>query len=357
VRRLLTLVTVIVNVVAGCGPAQRTKLDASEEDAMNFPVGDLSTDLTGFVGDGGAGACAAPVLLVGLENLGGGASAGGKVMRFSLSGTTVQTCSSLTGAGMLPAQPMAVAFVPPDGVAAATRDGLYLLNLDGSVRWSRPHTQLPIDVFPIVDGTGDTLVAVGYWHAGTSSPVIDHVDAHRDGTAPVFTWTMGGGFPLSSGVRAMTQSPRDPGRLFALDNPSSTTPAAAAEVNPFTPSKTAYVPYPAGQDLRTVYAFAQAGYNRTVWVDETENAIYYARENTGNAALLGPIKCAGNTCMLKHAVPDPTNPTGFLALCETAGVERDIVRFSSTGGTCDVIFPGVNAGANTRLSRLAVQLP
>ncbi len=344
---------------AGCGfERERQSFDAAPDDLAGAdlsPPSDLSI-LDGGIEPG----CPRPVLLAGVENLNQSSSTPGKVLRFSLSASgQVTPCPTLTAGGLLPHQPMAVSFIAPDMVAAATRDGLWVLGLDDQVRWHTNTSDLPIDVFPLIAGP-ETLVAVGYWMAGSSSPVIDRVDAHRDQGAPAYTWrTNTAQFPLSFGVRAMVASPLDPGRIFALDNPSTGSPAAATDVNPFANTKQTYVPYPSGPDLISMYAFWLGGYRRTVWVDAGANAIYYTRENNGNPGLSGPIKCTTQTCNLVHAVPDPTDPVRFLALCAnpTSSVEHDIVRFSSTGGPCDIIYSATTAGANTRISRLAIALP
>jgi hypothetical protein len=304
--------------------------------------------------------CPRPQLFVGVENLNQSSSAPGRVLRFSLAANGDTTpCSTLTAQGTLPPQPMAVAFIPPDAVAAATRDGLWVIGLDDVARYTRAGSDLPIDVFPLIAGNGEQLVAVGYWNGASSEPVIDRVEALRDASPPVYTWqTNSVGFPLSFGVRSMTHSPLDPGRILALENASVTSPQAAADVDPFANSKNGYVAYPAGRDLRSIYSIVTAGLRRTVWVSADLNAIFYVRDQGGGIPLSGPIKCVNRTCNLIHAVPDPTDPVRFLALCETpASVVRDVVRFSSTGGACDIIYTGTNAGANTRLSRLAIAMP
>lgn len=63
----------------------------------------------------------------GRESLNGGQ---GGVLRFTIGATGLTACSTLTGKGTLPQQPFAVAFVPPDAVAVATRDGLWLVGVD-----------------------------------------------------------------------------------------------------------------------------------------------------------------------------------------------------------------------------------
>jgi hypothetical protein len=350
---------ILLLAAQGCGSDREGQtFDGGREDLAGAdltPPADLAI-LDGGIEPG----CPRPVLLTGVEQLNQSSSAPGRVMRFALDSNGGFTpCTSLTAGGKLPKQPMAVSFVAPDQIAAATRDGLWVMGLDDQERWHTNTADLPIDVFPLIAGP-ETLIAVGYWMAGSSSPVIDRVDAHRDQNAPVHSWrTNSAGFPLSFGVRAMVASPLDPGRIFALENPSVSNPGAATDVDPFTNTKQTYVAYPTSRDLISMYAFWLGGYRRVVWIDATANAVYYTRENNGNPALSGPIKCNGVTCDLVHAVPDPTDPVRFLALCATPGAStvRDIVRFSSTGGSCDVMYAGVTAGANTRLSRLAIALP
>ncbi len=347
----MRLALAVVLVIGGCGFQRQADFDLS----LDRDGGDGG----GAAGDGapaqdlagldlaGSDNCPHPSLLVGLENV-SGSNGGGKVLRFTIGAGALQPCSTLTGGGTLPAQPLAVAFIPPDTVAAATRDGLYLLGVDDLVRWNRPIpdiSYLPVEVIPLKTPQGDTVPAVGYWHAGTSNPEIDHVDVQRDSGPPAYT------FPQSGGVLSITQSPIDPGRWFALDDS-----AAADDVDPFSGAKSPYrAPAGGTTSFQTVSASSMSGYNRVVWVDAAANAVDYVRENNGNPILLGPIPCAAQTCNLIHAVPDPTDPTAFIALCEHAGTTtRDIVRWSSTGGACTAVYLGTQAGANTRLSRLAI---
>jgi hypothetical protein len=343
-------------LTGGCGfKRQGPDLDLSLDYDGAEPIdGGGSADLTGG-GGGDLGTldnCAHPALLVGVENV-SGSSGGGKVLRFAIGSSGLTPCGTISGGGTLPAQPLAVAFVPPDAVAAATRDGLYLIGVDDVNRWNRaiPNPNyLPVDVFPIVTPQSQTVVAVGYWHAGTTNPEIDHVDLQADGNAPLFT------FSQSGTVLSMTQSPIDPSHWFALDVGS--VPAAAFDVDPYTPGSTTYHAAVGGSSaLSTIYAASIGGYNRVVWVDGTSNGVYYVRENNGNPALSGPIKCPASTTTLIHAVPDPTNPTAFIGLGEHPGTTtRDILRWTSTGGPCDVLYSGASAGASTRLSRLALAL-
>jgi hypothetical protein len=350
---------ILLLATQGCGfEREGQTFDGGREDLAGAdltPPPDLAI-LDGGIEPG----CPRPQLLVGVEQLNQSSSEPGRVIRFALDNAGGFTpCASLSAGGKLPKQPMAVTFVAPDQIAAATRDGLWVLGLDDQERWHTNTTDLPVDVFPLIAGP-ETLIAVGYWQAGSADIVIDRVDAHRDQGAPVYTWrTNSAGFPLSFGVRAMVASPLDPGRIFALDNPSAGNPAAATDVDPFTNTKQNYVLYPTSRDLISMYAFWLGGYRRVVWIDAVANAIYYTRENNGNPALSGPIACNGLTCDLVHAVPDPTDPVRFLALCAMPGPStvRNIVRFSSTGGACTMMYSGVTAGAATRLSRLAIALP
>jgi len=358
VRCLFALCALAI-VGGGCGFERSMQLfDGGDDQAIDGDGGNGNADLA--ILDGGyEPGCPRPQLLIGVENLNQSSNAPGRVLRFSLAASGALTaCPTLSAQGALPHQPMAVAFLPPDAVAAATRDGLWVLGLDDVPRYTRAGSDLPIDVFPIIEGT-EQLAAVGYWNAGSSSPVIDRVEVQRDSGPPVHTFrTNSAGFPLSFGVRSMTQSPLDPGRLLALENPSVGNPQAGADVDPFTNTKQGYVAYPAGRDLISVSSIVTAGLRRTVWVAADLNAIFYVRDQGASIPLSGPIKCTTQTCNLVHAVPDPTDPVRFLALCEqAASVERSVVRFSSTGGTCDVVYNGALAGANTRLSRLAIAMP
>jgi hypothetical protein len=245
-------------------------------------------------------------------------------------------------------------------VAAATRDALVLLGTDDTVRWSHAPSStnfLPIDVFPIRHN-GETLVAVGFSYGFTSTAYVDEIDAHRDGNAPVFAWQLNGtGFPLGDGVASVTTSPLDPAHLFALVTPLSSQPAAAWDVDPYAATKTLYLAYPAVGAPQTIYAIVDGAAHHTVWVDPTANAFWYTLESGSAPSYVGPASCTGLPCTLVHAVPDPTDGTRYIALCEQpASIIRNIVRWSP-GGSCSVLYQGTSAGANTRLSRLAVALP
>lgn len=336
----------LVVFLAGCGfkSTDGPPLDAGDDQGVSGD-GSSSVDLAGvdLVGfDGSIDTCPHPLLLSGLETLSG--SGPGGVLRFTITSSGLTPCSTLTAQGNLPQQPLAVAFVPPDAVAAATRDGLWLVGVDDVVRWSRPAamTIYPVDVAPIVSMTGDVQVAVGTWRGFTSNPEIDDLEIDADGSSMPTT------HQFTGTVLSMSASPLDPKHLLLLDNAAS-----AADYDPWFNSRTTYVVSQAVQ-LTTIAGASQFGLNRVVWVDKDNNAVRYVRENNGNPVFLGPIAC-NQTCTLVHAVPDPTEPGTFLGLCEhAASVVRDIVRWKSTGGGCDILYAGTTPGANTRLSRLAV---
>jgi hypothetical protein len=286
--------------------------------------------------------CPHPLLLAALEPLGSGPTSG-SILRFSVGAAGLTQCTTLTGGGTLPLHVYATAFVPPDAVAVATTDGPWLVGVDDVVRWSRPASHVfPVDVTPIVDLMGKTQIAVGYWKGFTSTPEIDCIAIFPDAVGMETNQTFAGT------VLSFSASPLDPKHVLLVDNLAS-----AADYDPWFNSRTTYVMQEM-VNLTTISAAVQSGLNRVVWVDSTANAVRYSNENNGSPVFLGPIAC-NLTCNLVHAVPDPTEPHTFLGLCEHSGTTvRDIVRWSSTGGACSVVYDGTKPGANTRINRLAV---
>jgi hypothetical protein len=335
-------------LVAGCGfhTVTSPQLDASDDAALDAG-GDsggasldlAGVDLTGF--DGFVDTCPHPLLLGALEPLNGGTS--GSILRFTIGATGLTPCTTLTGGGTLPEHIYATAFVPPDAVAAATTDGPWLVGVDDVVRWSRPAASVfPVDVAPVVDTMGNVQVAIGYWKGFTSQPEVDRVSIVPDAvgmeTNQTFTGT----------VLSFSASPLDPKHLLLLDQIAS-----ASDYDPWLNSRSTYVMQEM-VNLTTISAAVQFGLTRVVWVDSTSNAVRYSNDSGTGPTFLGPIAC-NLTCNLVHAVPDPTEPHTFLGLCEHAGTTvRDVVRWSSTGGACSVLFDGTAPGPNTRINRLAV---
>jgi hypothetical protein len=335
---------------------------AADLAAADLARADLAAaDLAPSAADAAAAVCGKPWLLIGVENLANTGDDHGRVARFSLAPGAVAECAPFTARGLMPAQPLAVAYVPGHGVIAATRDGVFALNDDDTVKWSHAagaDTSLPVDVFPLDKPGGGTRVAVA-WYSG---PAVDisRVDVFADGSGPQdsFPLNHAGGIPLSFGVPSMTASPLDPTHFLALENGAASSPRAASDVDPWNKTKQLYASYPGSADLSTIYGFVTLGVGLQVWVDQTSNAVFRNSDVMSVKTMGGPYPCSGRTCTLVHAVPDPVDGARFYALCENPpGPGRDLVRFSQTGGTCDVIWAASQAGANTRMSRLAVALP
>ena len=182
-QRILLFVrtAVLILLAAGCGfhsvgngdgSAANDDMGASMDDLAGAP--DLwgvppGADLSMTAGGG----CAAPFLLVGVENLHNGDSGGGRVARFSLTATDQKQCTTLRGQGLIAPQPLAVAGML-GGIGAATIDGLYFVDpASDTVKWSKPAPQvsgwLPLEAFSILNPQGTPIMAVAYGMAGNPS--------------------------------------------------------------------------------------------------------------------------------------------------------------------------------------------
>lgn len=310
---------------------------------------DAAVDMAGLPDGVHPESCKPPLLLVGIQNFAANATVGGKVVAVSLpSGTP---CSTYSGGGKLAAHVDAVAWLPSGAIAAAADQGLFVLNRDDSVRFAvapPASTLLPVDVFPMTMGATEyTLVG---W---TSSRTIERLDAYS-GAAFSRTWDstttgISGAFPLVGA----TLSPLDPSHFFGLEQ-NGTATDAAIDLDPFNAMAFDYRAYPFSGTLATIASINQPPLRRTVWVDSDSNGVVYCNDSGGNCALSGPITCSGCSTML-HAVPDPSEPHTFLVLCGSSGsLHRTVRRVRSTGGSCDVVFDGAQAGSLTRLTKLAV---
>ncbi len=304
-------------------------------------------------GDGGIppGPCDPPILIAALESFTG---QGGRILRFSLAGTEATRCTDLTGSGTLPDQPLAIAWVPPNLVAAATRSAVVLIDADiDAVVWlsSFDVTKNPVDAVVLEDGP---LMRLG---VGLRNP------ATVDDLSPVEIVDLADGTPIDSfdpgqSTRSVGRNPRDPSYFLRL-RPGS---FAAAEVNPFSGDRLEAPPYvvePSGTLFHAVHAsFEQPP--RLAWagtrLSDGQQAVYYLNDQTGGGSdlvPLGPVRCEAIARDYLHVVPDPTLNTRFVALTELDG-ERSILRFTSSGGPCETVLVGSTLGPNTRISRLAV---
>jgi hypothetical protein len=331
--------------------------DLGGDDLSGIPPGsDLSMPM--------GGACAAPQLLIGVENV-SGSSGGGRVARFALTAGGQTQCATLSGQGLIGAQPLAVTG-DIDGIGAATTDGLYLVDpKSDTVKWSKPAPQvqgwLPLDAFSILTPQGTPILAVAYGPAGSTPNTIAEIDGF-DGTGAhepmaMWPWCIQGTncttLPLSLQILSVSATPTDLTHFIALD---AETPAAAWDVNPWTQTKTQYIGTYTEQ-LASVYAVVASGKARFAWLDQTmmTGAIEYASDPGGGPSTIGgPIKCASGCATLLHVVPDPTTTDGYFALCDGPTVDaRTVVRIDGSLA-CTQILDGKTFGAQSRLSRLSV---
>ena len=331
---------------------------AGSPDLYGIPPG---SDLANTSG----GACPVPLLLVGVENLHNGDTGGGRVARISISAATQKSCTTLRGQGLIAPQPLAVAAFS-GGVAAATRDGLYVIDpVADTIKWSKPAPSLvnplPVDAFSILTPLGAPIIAVAYGSSATGDSIreIDAFDETGNPEPGPMPWCIQGSgctaLPLSLSILSMSATPTDLTHFIALD---SSTPAAAWDVNPWTQTKTQYIGSYTEQ-LTSIYAvvFGSPGPARFAWLDQTDaaGAIQYAVDSGGGpSAIGGPIKCNSGCATILHVVPDPTTADGYFALCDGATVDtRTVVRIDGSLG-CTQILDGSTFGAESRLSRLGI---
>jgi hypothetical protein len=364
---------VLILLAAGCGFHSVGDGDGS---VANDDMGMSSTDDLAGAPDlygvppgadlamSSGGGCAAPYLLVGVENLHNGDSGGGRVARFSLTAADQKQCTTLRGQGLIAPQPLAVAGML-GGIGAATIDGLYFVDpANDTVKWSKPAPQvsgwLPLEAFSILNPQGTPIMAVAYGMSGNPSTIreIDAFDATGASATGAQPWCIQGTgctLPLSLGILSVTATPTDLTHFFVLDY---ATPAAAWDVDPWAapPTKTQYIGTYA-DNLDSLYAVVANGKARYAWLDNTPagGAVEYATDSGGGpSAIGGPVKCTSGCATILHVVPDPTTPDGYFALCDGATVDaRTVVRIDSTLA-CTQILDGKTFGAESRLSRLGI---
>jgi hypothetical protein len=298
-------------------------------------------------------ACAAPILYVAVENLVNGAGGGGRVARLSLASDPPVACSTLSAQGLMTQQPFSVAQVG-DKVAVEGIDSLQLLDPStDTVVWTKPvvMNDFPVDVFPLDNPSGGTLVAAAWGSTNESPPLaITHVDAWAQDGSAVKSWALNAvDLPLGLNVLGMAANPKAPTHFLALDPINH---AWGWDVDPWGAAKQALFGEATGNPI-TIATTTWSTEMRTVWVDASgQTDVFYNNDGNG-PGILGPVACTG--CTLLHAVPDPTINTRFFGLCDGPSVDaRRVVRFSSGAGTCDTVLEGAMFGAQSRLSRLGL---
>jgi hypothetical protein len=295
-------------------------------------------------------ACALPYLMVTVEHL-STLTGAGRVARLNLGdGSLAPTqCATLAAQGLMTQQPQSSAFTG-GRVAVLGFDGLQLLDpaID-SIVFTKPlqmNDDFPVEVFPLTRPNGDLLVAAA-WGTMLSPTTIARVDAWGLDGSMVSSWPTGN-LTLGLDIIGMTRDPLAPTQLLACDVDNNT---MAWAVDPWGGTKSSLVGSGIPMPL-SIFADVEGTQTRIAWVDSTApSAVYYYNSAEGTG-LFGPIRCAN--CTLLHAVPDPTDNLRFFGLCDGNTVDsRRVVRFSSSGGTCDTVLEGALFPSD-RMSRLSV---
>jgi hypothetical protein len=299
--------------------------------------------------------CNGPLLLVTVENLQNPPQTGGKVVAMSLGDGTnpPAACRTFTAQGLMTPQPFSVAMVGGK-LAVEGIEHLQLIDPQNDVIiWSKPagSTDFPVDVFALKHPDGRDVVAAGWASTGTSPPwAIARVDAWALDGSSIKSWGLNGtDLPLGLSILGMSSYPENPTHLLANDPINH---QWAWDVDPWSASKVALFGESSGYPI-SIYAVMWMTEMRTAWLDSSGNTAVIYNNDANGPSLLGPIACMG--CMLLHVVPDPTLNTRFLGLCDGPGVDtRRVVRWKSTGGTCDTVLEGAQYGSLSRLSRLGI---
>ncbi len=291
------------------------------------------------------------MVLVAVENLNNSGDDHGDILACPLGdGEAPAGCSMIAPPGM-PAQPRAVAWVPPDLIAVAARSKVVAFHLNGNLLlWSDDVPEdLPADIFVLT--TSGAAVAAAY--LGNALNEVRRIYAYDAGGTRVATWALNDGvFPLGLSWTGMTQQPDDPSRFYAL-KPGVW---ALADVDPL-----ATQPITDGLEasaaLHTVSALNDGTGLRVAWVGGSDNQLYLFND----PSVAGPITCTVNNtpCEFAHAAADPTSSTRYLALCDHPGSSaRKLVRLDTAkpaSAPCEVLYDGgLELGESWRLARLAV---
>ena len=235
-----------------------------------------------------ASGCPQPWLLAAVEDLPGGDSCGGMVMRWSLTDReNACVCTPLVGDAMFPEQPLGLGFVPPSTVVVASEGGTAIA-IDGqsdSELWRSPVVGQPRDVFALEDPGGTMLAAVAMGDRGVEEIRRVHLINASTGIEQAVRRT-NGDLPVGLGVYSMTYSPVDRTWLRALKVNGG---YAAADVDPWNDMVIDDPPHTTDREsffLETISAFYYDETYRTTWTGrrtdgvEVPSAVFDYRSST-----------------------------------------------------------------------------
>ncbi|MBI4701849.1 MAG: hypothetical protein HY744_11975 [Deltaproteobacteria bacterium] len=304
--------------------------------------------------------CLPPRLLVAAEAINAPGQYG-ELLRFSLHGGGTEECQSFSTAPV--EQPFAVGWIPPDLVAVAAWNRVLAYDSEwGEQRLDRAYGvsgSFPADVFPLQDPTASRPAVAVAWAAAPDSEIREMVAFDAVSGKEALTWPLNSGdLPIGLGWAGATACPGKPSHLLLVNKDKG---IALREAAPFEGKKQVGEDLESPLSLRTLYALGGTDGRRAAWVGaepESTGAVHYLTEGgqvSGAAWCTSPV--AG--CVLKHAVPDPTNTQRTIALCEEPGTtERHVVRLDAGAGggkQCKHLVNGADYGPERRLARLAVQ--
>jgi hypothetical protein len=168
-------------------------------------------------------------------------------------------------------------------------------------------------------------------------------------------WFLNGTTIPIGNVFGLSADPLKPGHVFMMN---TTYPGLATDVDPGAASDAAYLGYPVSAHLRNLASARVGTATCTVSVDTASNGLYYANDTGGALTLKGPLGCPSETCSLADAVPDPSTPSGFFALCDYSPVSANLNVLRITPSSCAVAFDGSSlAQANLTPTRISLALP
>lgn len=319
-----------------------------------------------------ATACEPPYLGVLIASNSGSGSVHGRVERVPLDGRG--KCKALTLANTLPPDADAIAFVAPDRIAVGALSGVFQINFDDKAAapvykpsmfsWGT----LVDDLFPLVDQSGKTLLAVAYDDSNLhdAGKTIESL-VTLDGDQEISRWEVGSDKTIRIGFDpiAMAQSVLDPHNFFVVRG--LTDQYAAGEFVPPWDNQPVEAKKPVyqlnlgstGQTLtiKTLRQDRGGGdiLRRTAWTFRSSSSsayqVYMTSESNSTAKqLLGPYVCDLPNCLndkykeYPDAVPDFTDETAVISICTdasatSASTVRHVVRIRDNG-SCEMLLDG-----------------